>query len=312
MPDVAEECIDRASSFSKIASWSLTASRGVVDLDPDLVVGAPSYGHYSFMRAIGRHGFTPPCACVAYVWNNADWYREKQLRPEYAMYGQEMPTQRVNTIMNEAALEYCDALIACSDFVAGTWSKVFPESDIKIARWGVDSEVFHPGDKDPRFTILFVGGDPIRKGLVYLLRAIPALFKEYDFQIIVVGCKVGAGHSSITELGMIPHADMPALMRRAHVLVLPTLEDGIAVSVQEAMASGVVPITTHECAEVFEDKISGFEVPYRSTEEIVKRLRGLLDDEDMLRDMSSQARLVAEKQTWGRFRSEFADAIRGL
>ena len=110
---------------------------------------------------------------------------------------------------------------------------------------------------------------------------------------------------------MVPHAKMPALMRQAHVLVLPTLEDGNPLSVQEAMASGLVPITTEVAAEVFEDGVSGFQIPYRDPGAIAARLTELLDDPGRLQSMSEAARARAETQTWDKFKTEFSAALGG-
>lgn len=315
VPEVPAELVDQSSSFAKIASWSLGALKAAND-DYSLIVGAPSYAYMMFLAAApssDRGGFYNDVKNVAYVWNNADWYRGKMLEPEYTRVGAAYPTGPVNQLMNELALVSTDRVIANSDFVKKTHADIAGIPEISIARWGVDSEKFHPGGPKPvKFTVLFVGGDPIRKGLGYLLEGIDRMDAAAHgvTDLVAVGCIINRPFPANSRwLGMMPHAEMPALMRQAHVLVLPTLEDGNPLSVQEAMASGLVPITTEVAAEVFEDGVSGFQIPYRDPAAIADRLTELLDDPGRLQSMSEAARARAETQTWARFTHEFSEAL---
>ena len=113
---------------------------------------------------------------------------------------------------------------------------------------------------------------------------------------------------------MVPHAQMPEIMARCHVLVLPSLEDGIALVVQEAMACGVVPIATPDPAEVFShplfvDEPCGYKVAYRRSDQIADKLRMLYEDRRLLKLEGEKARAAAELQTWAKFKECFATAI---
>lgn len=319
-PNLNPALIDGSSSFSKIASWSLVATSFLQDR-PDLIVGAPSYGHHCFMaseRASKR---------VAYVWNNADWYRDKMLQPAYQAARVPYPTHPINQFMNRSALDHADRIIACSPFVAKTHAQIEGIPEISIANWGVDSELFQPGEKDDYFTIVFVGGDPVRKGVRYLMEALTKITRRPvgggRVNVWIVGCELTDNWIPIAvrdiddrirfyAWGMRPHAEMPDLLRRAHVLVLPSLEDGIALCVQEAMASGVVPIATDDPAEVFEDGVSGFKIPYRDSEAIAARLEELMQDPLRYREMAQEARAHAETRTWEKFKAEFTQCILGV
>jgi glycosyltransferase involved in cell wall biosynthesis len=304
VPFISPDEIDTSSSFARIASWSLAASRYFAGISPDLVLGAPSYAHHTFF-------LSPSAKNIAYVWNNSDTYRIKQLEPEYGTFNTPFPTHPVNTTMNSEALKRVRKVIACSEFVRNTWGmyQVPNGTPIDIAHWGVDSDLFHPGKKNSKFTILFVGGDPIRKGLRYLLRALKDI-EDQDIEIWLAGCKIGSLDPRVTELGIIEHKHMPELIRQAHALVLPTLEDGIALCVQEAMASGVVPITTLECSEVFQDFRSGLTIPYRDHISIKAYIEALMNNRDLLRNISKHAREEAQGQTWDQFKEEFVRALR--
>ena len=55
-------------------------------------------------------------------------------------------------------------------------------------------------------------------------------------------------HPSVTVLG---HSNaVPDLMRQAHVLVLPSIEEGFGLVCTEAMASGCVPLVSDACTDL--------------------------------------------------------------
>jgi len=77
-------------------------------------------------------------------------------------------------------------------------------------------------------------------------------------------------------------------MSRSHVLVLPSIEEGLALVQAEAMACGCPVIATdHTGAEdLFEDGTEGFIVPIRHADAIAARLQQLADDPDLRARMS--------------------------
>ncbi len=95
--------------------------------------------------------------------------------------------------------------------------------------------------------------DPV-KGLSHMLHAIPgiiALHPEFMWTIVGDG-PVRAGLEREAEsLGVQGHvrflgerADVPQLLRSSHVFVLPSLSEGVSISLLEAMASGLPVIAT--------------------------------------------------------------------
>lgn len=306
VPEVPKEYIDYASSFSQIASYSLYTSQ-FLDSYIDLVVTAPSYGHHT----IFRKGLVTS-KVITYVWNQADWFRDQQLLPEYKKFNAEYRTLPINTLMNEMALKLSDRVIANSNLTKRTHSKIIPASKISVASWGVDSERFHPGDREG-FKVLFFGSDPIRKGFTYLWEALKLCHEALgNFEFWVLGCNPLGKElpPNVKVFGLVPNAQVPEIIRQCHVLVLPTLEDGMPLAVQECLASGVVPITTECAAEAFDHYRSGFVMAYRDPLAIVKYLKLLKDDPTLLNNMSKEARRVAETQTWTKFRSDFTSILK--
>jgi glycosyltransferase involved in cell wall biosynthesis len=71
------------------------------------------------------------------------------------------------------------------------------------------------------------------------------------------------------------------------------------------MACGLVPITSPETAEVFDDGISGFKVAYRDVENLHRYIMMLKDSPETRRYMAAQARKKAESQPWSMTKEQF-------
>ena len=315
IPKVDPLLIDQSSTVSKILSYDVVAAQQIPS-DAELFLGPPGYS-IAQMIAGRDNNWGRGMRNFLYVWNNADWWRDKQLAEEYKRFNQPYDLSPTWRWINKTALEMCDHVIACSPWVKRTHARVVPEEKISIASWGVDSEKFNPSEVEPPgFRVLFVGGDPIRKGFRYLWKALEEL---EDYELWIVGSDpFGYGGGSVQfkeggpivrEFGMVPHDKMPGIYRQCHVLVCPTLEDGIALCVQEAMASGLPVIASPETAEVFVDGDSGFRVGYRAVESIREKLEWLKYD-NLRRGMSKRTRERAEQQTWEKTKEKFKEIIK--
>jgi len=334
MPEVDPALIDSQTTVSKITSWDLGAA-DQLPLDADLFLGPPGYSLAQIQRlrayrAFGEEqvqvmgtlpeAFTPAWTrpkIVTYVWNNADWWRDQQLAEEYKRFGQPYDLSPTWRWINKRALELSDRVIACSPFVKKTHAKLVSENKISIAFWGVDSERFTPDwgwqeSNKGRLRVLFVGGDPVRKGLIYLVAAMRDLegVDLYTAGYDPRGVPVDLGSVPYHAYGMVPHERMPEIMRQAHVICIPTLEDGIACSIQEGMASGLVPITSPDAAEVF-TIWEGWRVKWRDVDQIRHVIKRLEDEPRRQAEMAVAARLRAETQTWTSFQEQFEAIVQG-
>lgn len=310
VPEVDPRLIDTSSTVSKITTWDLVAAQQIPS-DTALFMGPPGYSlaQMTKLKAIGR------ATIMTYCWNNADWWRDQQLAEEYARLGYRYDLAPSWRWINQRALEQADTVIACSPWVAWSYARALGSGEkVVINPWGVDAERFIkaredalPIDKHP-LKVVFVGSDPIRKGLLYLLEALAG---QAGIGLLVLGGQCPeifhalASNVDIHCTGMVPVEDMPSWIAMQDVICIPTLEDGIACVVQEGMAAGLVPIATPEAAEVFKDPMfnqgiegAGIEVPYRDSAAIRQAILTLRDNRALLKDMSAKAKHMAELQTW--------------
>lgn len=103
---------------------------------------------------------------------------------------------------------------------------------------------------------------------------------------------------------------MPEIYQRADVLVLPSLAEGSALVVLEAMSSGLpVVVTPNVGADAVRDGVEGFVVPIRSPELIAQRLSTLSEDSELRHSMGKRARSRVAQFSWLKFRENFRSAL---
>ncbi len=172
-----------------------------------------------------------------------------------------------------------------------------------------------PEDKGRRLRVLFVGGDTLRKGIGYLLGAMRRVEGMAELTVI---SNLGPEMEGIrTELlrhnwiKSLPHSAVQKLMQQHDVLVLPTLFEGRALVVLEALAAGLPVITTPNsgCEDVVRDGVSGYLIPIRSSEAIAEALTRLHEDRALLAAMRQGARDAAAGCPWGGYRQALLAAV---
>lgn len=195
---------------------------------------------------------------------------------------------------------------------------------IHVVPYGVDGARFIAREKPPErsepFRIIFVGSMGQRKGLSYLLDAVRRLRSP---RIKVSLCGRGMiDHNLLDEykdldleinVGL-PVEDLIRQLHKADVFVLPSLTEGFAHVVLEAMACGVPVITTpNTCAEdVMADKVHGFIVPIRDARAIAEKLSWAIENRNELAEMGAAAARQARMFTWARFRAGIRTAYRDM
>jgi glycosyltransferase involved in cell wall biosynthesis len=180
------------------------------------------------------------------------------VRAECARVNVALPSDHEHAFNAEKLLkedrEYrlADYLLCPSEFVLSTFlSAGFQRENLLRHQYGYDGAVYYPCDAIERagrpFTLLFAGGCAPRKGLHYALRAWLQSPAHNDGVFLIAGSFLPdyaarlsslLSHPSIRVMGH--RQDLPELMRKSDVLVLPSLEEGSALVTYEARGSGCV------------------------------------------------------------------------
>lgn len=254
-------------------------------------------------------------------------YQEEVLREEHALYGVPF-VPFFPRMMDKEEAEYAaaDAVLVPTHFAAQSFvARGIPESRLRIAPYGVDLGQFHPSGTPPEdsFEVLFVGALSIRKGIRYLLEA----FDRFDHpkkRLTLVGqplpetaplvAKAVSG-GEVVATGPVSRDEVRDRMSRSHVMVLPSVEEGLALVQAQALACGCPVIATPPTGseELYRDGEEGFIVPARDPAAIADRLTRLADEPELRTRMSEAAvRRVQELGGWGRYGDLVVAHLEGL
>jgi glycosyltransferase involved in cell wall biosynthesis len=174
---------------------------------------------------------------------------------------------------------------------------------------GVDTDLFVPGVRDPHL-ILSVGRIMDKKAPLVAIEAFAAVaaeFPEHRFEIIGDGPLRAASEARVAELGIgdrvrflgrLPHDAVRDHLARAAVYLQHSVtapdgnEEGLPTSIQEAMASGAVVVSTRHAGipEAVEDGVTGLLVDEHDGPGFAAALRAVVADPDRAAEMASAAR----------------------
>lgn len=230
-------------------------------------------------------------------------YQHNILSDEYHRHGFKFEGIDPRVIRKEEA-EYAaaDAISVPSSFAKRSFIEMgVPSAKIHLIPYGVDLSLFSPVSRpDPeRFDVLFVGSASLRKGLPYLLQGFAGL-RHTQKHLTLVGIiqpevvkmiQAFVPSASITCAGHYPQFKLKEIMSRSHVLVLPSVEDGMALVQAQAMACGcpVIGTTNTGAEDLYQDGIEGFVVPIRDPLAITDRMQRLADNPLLREQMSRKA-----------------------
>jgi UDP-glucose:(heptosyl)LPS alpha-1,3-glucosyltransferase len=173
------------------------------------------------------------------------------------------------------------------------------------------------------FTLVLVGNDWKKKGLVALIEALAQL-KDLPLALVVAGKDDSAPYQSrIRELGLEgkvkfcpSRADVQWYYAAADVYAGPSLEDTFAQPPAEAMACALPVITTatNGTAEIMTDGVDGLILPDpNDVTGLAERIRWLYKHPEQRERIAAQAAVTAGAYTWDRngveMRAIFAEAI---
>ena len=234
---------------------------------------------------------------------------ERLLHPEFA---DSIPGSAAEWALVRCTTEaiVADMVIAASEYVRDSLiMNGVSSSRIALCPYGVDTERFRPAVKtdDRPFQILFVGQLSQRKGIKYLLEAFKDLRLE-KAELVLMGGVGGSGEGLKSYKGLfrhirhVPYSELPQYYQSADIFVYPSLHEGSALAIYEALAIGLPVITTPNSGSVVRDGVEGFIVPIRDIEALKEKILLLYQNKDIRDQMSRQARMRAESFTWKAYR----------
>lgn len=182
-------------------------------------------------------------------------------------------------------LEIADQYLIPSHYVAECLrsnSSSFDENKVNIIPYASSLAIEKYNNQPVKGRIIWIGNDPVRKGLVYSLRAVKELKLKYpylDFRVIGSMPEEIVKSEDFKCLNFLGYQNKEQLkeeFRLADMYVFPTLAEGFAGSLLEAAGFGVPIITTH--ASGFGADFPGIFIKERNAVDIVNAVSLLLEN----------------------------------
>jgi len=258
-------------------------------------------------------------------------YLNQLLSNEYAQLG--LPFAEINARQVEQEMQahyYSNHIICPSSFVKDTLVESgVPTNKISIVPYGIAPVSSRAGknlnDKQfstDSFSILFVGQLSTRKGLHYLLEAFNN-FKHPHKHLILAGPilfetkQILSGYclDNVKVLGSCSKSELDYYYSNADVFVLPSLAEGLALVIGEAVSYGLPIIFTRETGadDIISDGVEGLKVISKSSISICDAFQRLASDCELKHKLSELCFLKAKSLTgWNTYGEMIVKCINSL
>nr|WP_314092142.1 glycosyltransferase family 4 protein [uncultured Shinella sp.] len=239
--------------------------------------------------------------------------------PDWA--GPPLPNPHAGIFADRERAEWAlaDCIVCPSEFVRDhVVAEGGPAERCVVVPYGVDAKdrsgatLRAPGP----LRILTIGEIGLRKGSPYVLQAAERLGAAVRMRMAGPNRLPPSVYRrlsrSIELRGIVPRAAIAEEYRWADIFLLPSLCEGSATVVYEALASGLPVITTYSTGSVVRDGVEGLIVPERDPQAIVDRVRYLAENEYLRTTMAANARLRAREYTVEKYGARLLDVLSGL
>jgi len=197
-----------------------------------------------------------------------------------------------------------DAIAVPTEYAAETFVQEGIARDKLIVNgYGVNLSKFAPPEDDANgdaAAIVFVGRVGVRKGVPWLLRAMQG---RTQCRLNLVG-PVEDGFQdflrretsdAVTIRGQVAGDALPAIYAGARVFCLPSLEEGMPLTLLQAMAAGLAVVVTKAASGgIVEQSGAGIVVPPGDAEAIGDAFDRLINDPDLAREMGQAGRRAVQ------------------
>jgi len=207
-----------------------------------------------------------------------------------------------------AEYDLADLIVANSQFVRRTFIDAgIPGDRVVVAPTGCPApQPESPGPTTRRRLVLCAGHVSLRKGTLYLIEAWRRLrLTPSDAELVLAGRVMLPARllanlpPGVTVAGPISAPDLDRLYREAALFVLPTLCEGLAHVIPEALAHGLPILTTPNSGadDFIAQGENGWIVPVRDPDALAGRIMWALDHPENLSEMREAARRTAAART---------------
>ncbi|MBT9330458.1 glycosyltransferase [Paracidobacterium acidisoli] len=250
--------------------------------------------HRDFQQALGQR----EAERVGIAWQpQPEWFRERQLE-EY---------------------DLAEAILVPSMYTGRTFPAELQHKLVKAPLLGRTKIAEKPRtEKNSVFTVGVVGGAPLRKGYLYLLKAWKKLALP-NAKLLIRSGGGFAGFPALEELmKQLPNVELVGYVpnisefyQRCDAFVLPSVDDGFGMALVEAMSNYVACVASSNCgaSEFITSGRDGIVVEPASEDQLAEGILRLYESEELRREMGAAAVETVRKIEAGRGYDRAIDSL---
>ncbi len=214
-------------------------------------------------------------------------------------------------------LELANYIKVPSQFVYDSFvAEGVSKKKLLLIPFGVDKDRFFPKEKYEKsgtFKVIFVGSVSLLKGIPYLLEAWEiANLKNAELHIvgsITPETKQVLKKYLNKKVIFHGHTDPVSILKKSDLFVFPSLTEGSALSIMEAMSCGLPCVVTTNSGSYVRDGKDGFIIPIRDAKKMSEKITYFYKNRQKVKEMGLSALKQMEHKSWKSHGNEFANSI---
>lgn len=244
---------------------------------------------------------------------------ERELQPAWACTLTGLNDSVAKLARKDQELQLADLVVVPSEFVRSTLLEHnFSSAPIAVVPFGSPPPLAAPPQTPAEgpLRVLYVGSLGQRKGLAYALDAVQALGDQVSLTLIgrvtAPECQpLVAAIARHRWIETLPYPQILEQMSQHDVLLLPSLFEGYALVISEALSQGLPVLTTPNsgASQTIRDGLEGFIVPIRNSHAIAERLLQLATNREQLASMRQACLRRAAELSWAVYEQGLRAAV---
>lgn len=231
--------------------------------------------------------------------------------------------------LKRRCLNNAKKITVVSDALQKQVTKLCPNTESSVISMGCDITKFGRRFRQENYfsqgnekIILFVGRLVEVKGVSYLIEAM----KNIDAKLIIVGDgplkeslqrQAESIKNKVEFLGAKSHTELARIYASSDIFVAPSVttkdgsKEGLGLVLLEAMASGL-PVVGSESGgipEIIQDGYNGFLVEEKSVEQLTKKIRCLIDSEELCVKLAENGLKTAKERDYRTIAKKYKDVL---